>query len=46
VGQFWDELTQNEACRRAAIERLEDTRLFLAMVGDDRVSDMTPLPGI
>ncbi|MGB0969736.1 MAG: hypothetical protein ACPGVG_02060, partial [Mycobacterium sp.] len=39
--QFWDELHRNPACQRTVLHRLEDTRLFLDYVGDDRISDMT-----
>lgn len=39
--EFWQELRINPACRDAAISRLEDTRLCLDNVGDDRISDMT-----
>ncbi|MGU3502992.1 hypothetical protein [Mycobacterium sp. C31M] len=39
--QFWDELRANPACQAAVLERLEDTRVFLAYVGNDRISDMT-----
>ncbi|MGN5239311.1 hypothetical protein [Rhodococcus sp. SJ-3] len=39
--QFWDELRVNPACQHSVLTRLEDTRLFLDMVGDDRISDMT-----
>ena len=38
---FWDELRANPACQNAVLERLEDTRVFLGHVGDDRISDMT-----
>lgn len=38
---FWDELRANPACQHAVLERLEDTRIFLGHVGDDRISDMT-----
>lgn len=38
---FWDELRANPACQSAVLERLEDTRIFLGHVGDDRISDMT-----
>ncbi|WP_153995395.1 hypothetical protein [Mycobacteroides abscessus] len=39
--RFWDELRVNRACRHAALNRLEDTRIFLEHVGNDRISDMT-----
>lgn len=39
--EFWHELRINPACRDAAIRRLEDTRLCLENVGNDRISDMT-----
>lgn len=39
--EFWQELRVNPACRDAAIRRLEDTRLCLENVGNDRISDMT-----
>lgn len=39
--KFWDELRANPACRHAVLTRLEDTRVFVDYVGDDRISDMT-----
>ncbi|MCV7230643.1 hypothetical protein [Mycolicibacterium komossense] len=39
--EFWQELRVNPACQDAAIRRLEDTRLCLKFVGNDRISDMT-----
>lgn len=39
--QFWDELHTNPACQHAVLNRLEDTRVFVDYVGDDRISDMT-----
>ncbi len=39
--QFWSALRTNSACQNAVVHQLEDTRLYLDHVGDDRISDMT-----
>lgn len=39
--QFWDALRANPSCQHAVLNRVEDTRLYVDYVGDDRISDMT-----
>lgn len=39
--KFWSALRTNPACQHAVLNRLEDTRLYMDYVGDDRISDLT-----